>query len=160
MGVIAKWGPMTFEVAPQKISAIKDFQTSFKLKSDANNDTSGTPPTNTRGRELETVQFSVKYLQAAGINPRSQIGTWRSLIGEVNILYIGGKAWGAANFQLESVDISNTMLDIQGNMLAADVAVTLKEYVKSTKSKQKKQKSKASALSAKPTKEEKAKKAP
>jgi len=160
MGVMAKWGPMTFEVAPQKITSLTGFKTSFKLKSDANNDTSGTPPTNTRGRELESVQFNVKYVRAAGTEPRSQMGTWRSLIGKVHVLYVGGKAWGAANFQLETVELANVVWDSNGNMLEAEVAITLTEYTKSTSKNKTTIASKQAALSAKPSSEQKAAKAP
>ena len=160
MGIMAKWGPMTFEITPQKITSLTGFKTSFKLKTDANNDTSGTPPTNTRGRELETVQFNVKYVQAAGVTPRSQIGTWRSLIGKVYVLYIGGKAWGAANFQLEAVDLTNVVWDGKGNMLEVEATITLTEYEKSTGKKKTTTVSKQAALSAKPSSEQKAQKAP
>lgn len=160
MGVMAKWGPMTFEVTPQKITPLTGFKTAFKLKSDANNDTSGTPPTNTRGRELESVQFTVKYAQAAGTTPRSQMGTWRSLIGKVYVLYIGGKAWGAANFQLEAAELTNVVWDSNGNMLEAEVAITLTEYTKSASKETTTAASKQAALSAKPSSEQKAAKAP
>ena len=109
---------------------------------------------------MESVQFNVKYAQAAGVTPRSQMGTWRSLIGKVYVLYIGGKAWGAANFQLEAVDLTNVVWDGKGNMLEVEAAITLTEYEKSTGKKKTTTVSKQAALSAKPNSEQKAQKAP
>lgn len=83
MGVIASWGSKKFEVNPKKIYPFRDFSTGFKLKTDANADTSGTSPTNTRGRELEQITS-----HAALIFWRLQV--W--MCGES--LAAGGNWWG------------------------------------------------------------------
>ena len=105
MGVIASWGTKKFEVNPKKIYPFRDFSTGFKLKTDANADTSGTSPTNTRGRELEQITCSTYLLASAGVDVRGEFGSWRKLVGEAHPFFIGGVSFGAGNFQLESVDI-------------------------------------------------------
>ncbi|MEI3522831.1 MAG: hypothetical protein V8Q36_01225 [Anaerotignum sp.] len=129
MGVIASWGTKKFETTTKKIYPLSDFSTEFKLKSDANSDTSGTSPVNTRGRELEQITFSSRILAAAGINVRGEFGSWRKLVGEVHPLIIGGASFGAGNFQLESVSISETVLDLEGNFIAATLSFTFSEYI-------------------------------
>lgn len=129
MGVIASWGTKKFETTTKRIYPLSDFSTEFKLKSDANSDTSGTSPVNTRGRELEQITFSSRILAAAGINVRGEFGSWRKLVGESHPLIIGGASFGAGNFQLDSVSISETVLDLDGNFLAATLSFTFSEYI-------------------------------
>lgn len=129
MGVIASWGIKKFEINPQKIYPFSDFSTAFKLKTDANADTSGTSPTNTRGRELEQITCSTRLLASAGVLVRNEFGSWRKLVGEAHPLIIGGASFGVGNFQLESVSISETELDMNGNFIAATLSFTFTEYI-------------------------------
>lgn len=131
MGVIASWGDKKFEVSPTIIYPISDFATAFKLKSDANSDTSGTATINTRGRELEQITFSTRCLAVTGVDVRYEIGIWRGLVGQSYPLVIGGRSFGAGNFQLESVDISETEFDMNGNFIAATLSFTFNEYIAS-----------------------------
>lgn len=131
MGVIASWGDKKFEVSPTIIYPISDFATAFKLKSDANSDTSGTATINTRGRELEQITFSTRCLSVTGVDVRYEIGIWRGLVGQSYPLVIGGRSFGAGNFQLESVDISETEFDMNGNFIAATLSFTFNEYIAS-----------------------------
>lgn len=133
MGVIATWGNKKFEVTPNRIYPFNDFATSFKLKADVNSDTSGTAPTNTRGRELEEIKISTRCLAAAGVNVRNEMGSWRKLVGETHPMLIGGVSFGAGEFQLESVDISETQLDGNGKFLAATLSFTFREFTTSQK---------------------------
>lgn len=133
MGVMGSWGPKKFEVNTNSIIPISGLTTAYKLKSDANSDTSGTKPTNTRGRELEDVSFSVKYLRAAGVDVRIEFGSWRELIGQSYPLIIGGVRFGPEKFELQSASITDTALDTNGKFLAATVALSFKEYTSSNK---------------------------
>lgn len=133
MGLMGSWGAKKFEVNTKSLTAITGLTTAYKLKADANNDTSGTTPTNTRGRELEEVSFSVKYLAATGINVRAEFGSWRNLIGQSYPLIIGGVRFGPEKFELQSASISDTALDTNGTFIAATVALAFKEFVPANK---------------------------
>ena len=172
----AKWGSKGFIVGPGKVVPLSNLSTSVELKSESNNDTSGTPPTNTRGRELQTITLETTYLAAAGVDPRGQIEEWQSLIGEKNSLYIQGRRFGPKQMQLTRVDVSNVVFSNGGAFLSADVAITLVEYVPpntavsaksggsayksstSTKKASTSSGSKSGALAAKPSTDDKAKK--
>lgn len=129
MGVIATWGTRKFEINPSRIYPLSGFTTAFKLKSDANADTSGTQPINTRGRELEQITCSTRCLASAGVDVRGEMGIWRGMVGQAYPLMIGGMSFGAGNFQLESVNISETELDMNGTFLAATLSFTFTEYI-------------------------------
>jgi hypothetical protein len=127
MNYIAKWGPMGFVVSPTKIIPFNDFSTSVEVKTDESNDTNGNPPTNVRGRELQTMQFSTTYLRAAGVDPRARYDEWESLAGQSYPLYIGGKRFGPAKMMLASVSISELTLSHKGDFLSVSIDITLTE---------------------------------
>lgn len=128
MGYQARWGPKGFIISPKKIVAIEDFKTSYELKTDTNEDTSGTPPTNTKGRELQPVTMSTQYLRATGTDPRGQIEEWGSLVGKHHPLCINEKVFGPANMQLQKVDVSDVLFNNEGVMLGCTVSLTFMEY--------------------------------
>ena len=135
MGYTAKWGPKGFIVSPTKIVPLLNLSTSFSMKSDTGNDTSGTAATNQRGRELQTVSLSTLYVRAAGVDPRGQIAEWEALVGQSHPLYIGGQRFGPAKLTLKSVDVSDILLTNSGRFLQAAIALTFEEYSDQTTTK-------------------------
>ena len=129
MAYMAKWGPKGFLVSPKKIVPFKDFTTSMTLKTDSANDTSGTAPVNTRGRELQPMTFSTSYVRAAGVDPRAQIGEWEAEVGNSYPLYIGGKRFGPPKMKLTQVSVSDVQLSNDGEFLMASLAFTFVEDV-------------------------------
>ena len=132
MAVMAQWGEMVFEISAKSLTPLTNFRTGFKIKNEETTDTSGTPPTNTTGRDTEQITFTVTYSGFDGSDVRRRFGAWRALIGKVNIFYLGGEPFGAQNFQLESADLSACEIDSNGKMIYAEVSITLTEYVKQT----------------------------
>ena len=173
---MAQWGSKGFLVSPGKIVPLSTISTAYVLKSESNNDTSGTPPTNTRGLELEEITLETTYLAAAGVDPRGQVEEWKSLIGDTNPLYIQGKRFGPKLLQLKQVSVQNVLLDNAGRFLSVDLSISLQEYTppstkvsskpfafasKSVGSSGGSSTSKSAAMSAKPSTDDKAaKKAP
>lgn len=128
MGYMARWGPKGFLVSPSKVAVLENLSTSLTLKSDSENDTSGTQPTNTRGRELRPITFKVKYLAAAGVDPRGQIAEWEAELGNAYPLLIGGERFGPEKMMLTKVAASDIMLTNTGKFIQAVVNITLEEY--------------------------------
>lgn len=129
MAYMAKWGPKGFLISPAKIVPFKDFTTSMTLKADSENDTSGTAPINTRGRELQPMTFSTTYLRAAGVDPRAQIEEWEGELGNSYPLYIGGKRFGPPKMKLTQVSVSDVVLSNNGEFLQASLSFTFAEDV-------------------------------
>ncbi len=127
MQYLAKWGPKGFLVSPNKVVPFGGFSTSFSLKKDSKNDTSGSAPTNTRGLELVKMSFETTYLIAAGVDPRAQIEEWKNLIGNSYPLILGGKKFGPDKMMLSSVAVSDCMFSNAGKMLRAKVSLSFEE---------------------------------
>lgn len=107
---------------------IYDFGTTYALKQDTNDDTSGTKKTNTRGRAAEEPTFKIKYLAAAGVNPRTEFTNWRYAVGKEDYLYIGGTQYGKNKFELKEAAVSEVLFDNKGRTIQA--VVTLKFFEK------------------------------
>lgn len=128
MSYMAKWGPKGFLLSPTKIVALENLKTTITLKSDSDNDTSGTSPTNTRGLLLQPISFSVNYIRAAGTDPRAQLEEWKSLVGQSNLFYIGSKRFVPNPMTLKQVDASNFVFSPKGDMLSVTINISLEEY--------------------------------
>lgn len=136
MGVKAKWGPKTFLTSPGKIIPFMGFSTSVTLKADSENDTSGTEPTNTRGRELQPFSCSTTYFRAAGNDPLAEFNSWVSLVGLYYPLYVGGRRIGPAErFILQSVDASDMQQAEDGTVLSLTLSFSFTEYSEGKSSK-------------------------
>ena len=135
MTYTARWGKKGFILSPTKVVPFDDFKTGVALKSDSENDTSGTNPTNTRGLEAQTITFSATYLRAAGVDPLAQYNEWCGEIGKSYPLYIGGKRFGPAKMMLSKVDIAEEMHTPAGEFIKMTLNLTLTEPGKSNKKK-------------------------
>lgn len=135
MSNYAKWGPKGFTVSTSRLALIEGLTTSLTLKEDSENDTSGTQPTNTRGRELRPISFSVLYLRAAGMDPRNQLDQWEKELGNAYPLMIGGKRFGAEKMKLTEVSASDILLGPTGEFLQVRIDITLEEFSEGKKSK-------------------------
>lgn len=128
MEYTALWGPKGFIISPSKIVPLLGLSTSFAVKSDSGNDTSGTSTTNTKGRELQTISLSTLYVRGAGVDPRGQIAEWEAQVGKSYPLYIQGQRFGPSKLMLKSVDVSDILLTNTGKFLQCSVALNFEEY--------------------------------
>lgn len=129
MGVKAFWGPKVFHTSPSRIVPFDGFSTSVRLKADSENDTSGTEPINTRGRELQSLSFSTTYHAVAGNDPMGEFHSWVSLIGASFPLYVGGRRVGpAARFTLQDVSASDMLQAETGDVLNLTISLSFIEF--------------------------------
>lgn len=142
---MAKWGNKGFLVSPDQIAPVKNLATSFKRKADENEDTSGTPPTNTRGLENQTITLDTTYIAGTGVDPRAQIEDWKNQFGKQYPLLINGQQFGPDLLELDSVSFSDVLLDNKGNFLRVTASITLVEYTPATKKVSSKTKSSSSS---------------
>ena len=128
MGEKARWGPFGFTVSPTMLVPFDGLSTSFALKTETGNDTSGTGATNTRGLELQQISFNTRYMRALGVDPRERLDAWKAQLGNVYPLYVGTKRFGPEKMMLTSVSVSELLLNNNGDFLSVSLDITLKEY--------------------------------
>lgn len=128
MEYTARWGSKGFIVSSSKIVPLLNLSTSFSVKSESGDDTSGTATTNVRGRELQSVSLSTLYVRGAGVDPRAQIDAWEALVGTANPLYIEGVRFGPSKLMLKSVDVSDILMTNKGKFLQCAISLKFEEY--------------------------------
>lgn len=132
MGNMAKWGSKVFRVSPSQVVPIEGLTTTVSVKSETQNDTSGTNKSNSKGLELQPVEFSATYLRSMGVDPLAEFNSWNSLVGKTNPLYIGGKKFGPDKLTLKKVTASDILLSNSGKMLRCTLKFSFEQYSKQT----------------------------
>ncbi|WP_297624287.1 hypothetical protein [uncultured Rikenella sp.] len=124
---MAKWGPKTWAVTPQKVVALEGLAFSYSQVADNNTSTEEKKTTNERGTDLFPLSFTTVLHSGAGVDVRAEIESWKKLVTKVNYFYLGGKKLGP-KLQLRKVSVSNVKIDDFGRMRLATLSFELKEY--------------------------------
>ena len=127
MATMAKWGPKTWAVTPQKVVALEGLAFSYSQVADNNTSTEKKKTTNERGTDLFPLSFTTVLHSGAGVDVRAEIESWKKLVTKVNYFYLGGKKLGP-KLQLRKVSVSNVKIDDFGRMRLATLSFELKEY--------------------------------
>ena len=127
MATMAKWGPKTWAVTPQKVVALEGLAFSYSQVADNNTSTEEKKTTNERGTDLFPLSFTTVLHSGAGVDVRAEIESWKKLVTKVNYFYLGGKKLGP-KLQLRRVSVSNVKIDDFGRMRLATLSFEFKEY--------------------------------
>ena len=127
MATMAKWGPKTWAVTPQKVVALEGLAFSYSQVADNNTSTEEKKTTNERGTDLFPLSFTTVLHSGAGVDVRAEIESWKKLVTKVNYFYLGGKKL-CPKLQLRKVSVSNVKLDDFGRMRLATLSFEFKEY--------------------------------
>ena len=127
MATMAKWGPKTWAVTPQKVVALEGLAFSYSQVADNNTSTEEKKTTNERGTDLFPLSFTTVLHSGAGVDVRAEIESWKKLVTKVNYFYLGGKKLGP-KLQLRKVSVSNVKIDDMGRMRLATLSFEFKEY--------------------------------
>lgn len=131
MSVQAKWYNKTFECNSNIINLIDGLTTSFEINEETTTDKNGKSQTVKKGLKPQTVSFTINPVYAAGVNPRSEFESYKSLIGKTARLYVGGKAFGPY-LMLQSASLSDSKLTNNGAMLSCKIALSFEQAIKSS----------------------------
>jgi len=127
MAVMAEWLTKKWEVSPERIAALENLTTSYKLKANTNNDAAGKPSTNLRVKELQKVSLDTLLSDSVGINILTELTEWEALIGQSGPLIIGGRKFGPDKFMLMQIDVSGVRLDDSGRFRIAKIKLSFQE---------------------------------
>lgn len=133
MATMAKWGPKTWAVTPQKVVALEGLAFSYSQVADNNTSTEEKKTTNERGTDLFPLSFTTVLHSGAGVDVRAEIESWKKLVTKVNYFYLGGKKLGP-KLQLRKVSVNNVKIDDFGRMRLATLSFEFKEYESDTTS--------------------------
>ena len=84
------------------------------------------------GPGIEGISFSMVLSAFLGVNPLKEIKKLREMVkeGHAERLVIGGKVYGSYKWVMQKGTVDFQRFDNKGNLWAAKIKVTLKEYPK------------------------------
>ena len=84
------------------------------------------------GPGIESISFSMTLSVFLGVNPLKEIKKLREMVrkGYAERLVIGGKVYGSYKWVMQKGTVDFQRFDNKGNLWAANIKVTLKEYPK------------------------------
>lgn len=116
----------SFEVSSQRVAAIGTLSTAVEVKRVSD---SASGKSKITGMELQKLDIDYLTTFETGGNPRKEFEEWQALIGKYGPLRVAGSRFGPANFQLRSVSMDDALVDVNGKIRSAIIALYLVEYV-------------------------------
>jgi len=132
MNKLGSLGPVVFVVSPTAIRTIENFNRSSAGRWAQHDILGQKPKKEFMGPGADTVSFSVRFAVDWGLNPRKELDQLTKLerAGKAMPLVIGGKGVGVGLWVITDLSQDWSTLDGAGNIIEAQVALTLGEYVK------------------------------
>lgn len=132
MAQIGNFGDLTFKVSDKLVRTFDGMSWEFSAKYATHDRHIKADLIEYMGPEIETISFSMVLSVFLGVKPLKQIKKLRKMIrkGYARRLVIGGKVYGNYKWVMEKGSVELQKFDKNGNLWAAKVKVTLKEYPK------------------------------
>lgn len=149
MGIIGSFGGVSFKVSDKQVLTFSELSRSKESRWETIDVIGHKPKKVFIGPSLEKITFSVVLSATLNVNPEKVLNKWYSMIdsGKISRLLLKNKPVGRTYFSLESIAVSDVVIDNVGAIWKQTVALTLEEYPKKAKvpSKKKMKKKKATA---------------
>ncbi|CEG29791.1 phage tail protein [Bacillus sp. B-jedd] len=130
MAKIGTFGDIVFEVSTSKTKTFKEFERSGSARWNDHEILGKKPKSEFLGPSLEGISFTILFKVELGINPIKEIEKLRKMrdTGKAASFVIGGKPISANFWTIRELNEAHQLVDQNGNLLAAEVKVDLKEY--------------------------------
>jgi len=132
MAQIGSFGDLTFKVSDKFVRTFDGMSWDFSAKYATHDRHISEDLLEYMGPEIETISFSMVLSVFLGVDPMEQIEILQKMVrkGYAERLVIGGKVYGSYKWVMEKGSVELQKFDKHGNLWAAKVKVTLKEYPK------------------------------
>lgn len=132
MAQIGSFGDLIFKVSDKQVRTFDAMNWEFSAKYATHDRHIKADLIEYMGPEIETISFSMVLSVFLGVNPLNQIKKMREMVrkGYAQRLVVGGKVYGSYKWVMEKDSAELQKFDKHGNLWAAKVKVTLKEYPK------------------------------
>ncbi len=131
MGQIGYWGSERFEVSDKKVFTPNNIQRSSSSRFESFQRIGRKPLSEYIAPGLATFTLTIQVNAMLGVNPREVLDHWISLAesGQPDVLVIGNKVVGTDQWVLKTAADAWKQLDGQGNILTAEMNLSLEEYM-------------------------------
>jgi phage protein U len=138
---IGSFGDIVFEVSTTKTKTFKDFERTGTARWNDHEIIGKKPKSEFNGPGLDEISFTILFKAELGINPIKELDKLRKMkdAGKVASFVIGGKPISTNYWSIQQTSETLKVVDQKGNILEAEVNISLKEYyIKPKKPKPKK----------------------
>ena len=132
MGKIGTFGSLAFHVSAKTVKTFNDMNWDFSASYATHDRHIKADLLEFLGPDLDTISFSMLFSVFLGTKPLDEIKKLRKMVkeGKAERLVLGGKVYGDYKWVAQQCTTEMKQFDGKGNLWAAKVKVTLKEYPK------------------------------
>lgn len=130
MSKIGSFGDIVFEVSNKRTQTFKEFERSGTARWNDHEIIRKKPKSEFSGPGLEEISMTILLKAELGINPNKQLEKLRKMrdTGKVAPFIMGGKPISQNYWSIQQLNESYKTVDSKGNILVAEVTMSLKEY--------------------------------
>lgn len=129
--MIGAWGDVTFFVTDTELRTFDSFKRSESSRWSKHDIHGRKTKAEMTGENQGKVTFTMKFSASHGVNPRKELDKFVKKVrsGRADILVIGNKRIGVAKWYIPDIGEDWNYFDNKGNVLSADISITMEEYV-------------------------------
>lgn len=122
---------ITFEVSSEKVLTFNNLSRTVKGRWTQHNIIANKPKSEFLGPDLDGITFKVSLSAMHGVRPRKTLETIEKAVRKGTVLpfVVGGKKVGSNSWVITSVSETWNCVYSKGELVTADVNLTLQEYV-------------------------------
>lgn len=128
MALIGTWSSLVFSVKREEVKTFQQLKWDIGAQYSTHTRHLKAPLLEFTGMDVESISFSMFYSIDLGVNPKPQIDKLIRIVkaGEAHRLVIGTDNYG--KWVIEKLSLSMERYDNRGNLMSAQIAVTMKSY--------------------------------
>jgi phage protein U len=131
IGVLGdKKSKIVFTVTPKVVRTFRNFKHTSSARYAVHNRHLRAPLPERTGRELDKITFSMTLSAHLGVNPRKDLSRLQGMLrnGRVLSLSFGRSQINGSKWVIQSLNCSYEQFDKTGQVISAEVSITLLEY--------------------------------
>ena len=119
----AEWNDISWGSLNRQLACLKSLSMSQKIKTEEKENEKGANKTVILGLEAETLTISYSAGFAVGLDPRGEFEMLKKCAGMQDNFLLGGQKLSTNNFSLDGIELSNTTLANNGQMLSGELTL-------------------------------------
>ena len=129
--MIGAWGDVIFSVSAEMAKTFDNYKRTEAGRWASHDIHGQKQKAEMIGIEAGSLSFTMHFSAYLGVNPREELNKLikKARSGEAHTLIIGNKRVGVNKWYIPKVDESWNHVDNRGNVLTADITVSMEEYV-------------------------------
>ena len=120
----AEWNDITWGSSEKQAAFIKSFHLSQSVKTEENKDSSGEKKTVVKGLDSEELSLTYTAGFPVGLDPRGEFEMLKKCAGMQDQFLIAGEPISETNFELDSIELSNTILSSEGRIINGELTLS------------------------------------